>query len=80
MQEFIFQNLISSARLLDRKWKMFMIQFIPRSVTILGDFRQQTELLKLASAASISGSFRHVVFHKTPLPFLLKLAQLALAQ
>ena len=55
MQEFIIQNLINLARLSDQKWKMFIIQFIPRSVTIFGNFCQQTELLKYASATTIAG-------------------------
>ena len=43
------------------KFLCLQLQFIPDLSQFLSTNRQQTELLKKSNAASISGSFRHVV-------------------
>ena len=44
------------------KFLCLQLQFIPDLSRFSSTNRQQTELLKKSNAASISGSFRHVVF------------------
>ena len=54
------------------KFLCLQLQFIPDLSRFLSTNRQQTELLKKSNAASISGSFGHVVQHlpQFPLPLI----------